>query len=691
MKTSGLHINNTLNPLTERLEVKYIYLPHGPLARVELGKKSIQGLDYAYTLQGWLKDINGFRNDISSTNVYDIGKDGSATNYTNKRFGRDGFATMLQYYTGDYIPINGNNYFNLGSPNSVGLYNGNISALSLGIDTLNPMLKSFRYDKLNRIKMMESAYLSNNIWGVLSNRFGTEYSYDFNGNITNLSRRDETATLLHDIGYTYEQDRNRLRGIEVNGTEIRSSSYHYDALGNLITDDIEEINVDWNVIGKVKFVQTPNNRLNFAYNPFGQRQIKRTDNDTTYYVHDATGNVMGIYVKDDLTITANERPIYGSSRLGIMNKAVVFNMNGGLVSKSNSTIGIKEYELNDHLGNVSVVVLDRKKSLSTNIQPIIKYFTDYYPFGYQISDRTNSSEYRYGFNGKEYDNEIYNTSNFQDYGMRLYDTRIARFWGVDPLKSDYPMLTPFQFASNSPIWAIDLDGLEAYIVNGKFDRWGPIKGAEAPVIVIKKAGDLDGVTLKNNSKDYFGQNITVAQFYKRAQRVYAEGGTYDETAQAYVNAQDNKREAAGGNEIDNYYQMEYPNFDVYSPKNSYKRWNDIRGTGYSKIENLNNLAGADAAVNSVVLLLMGLSFDSTYGATQWRGQKGPFENVMMYFTKNIEVPFKALGTGSKGNYVDNVTTIVKNGSYHIFFNFTKTKPETNQNYEKLPKDCKNHY
>jgi len=50
--------------------------------------------------------------------------------------------------------------------------------------------------------------------------------------------------------------------------------------------------------------------------------IKRTLNDTTYYVHDATGNVMGIYVKNDLTLTAQDRPIYGSSRLGIINKDV---------------------------------------------------------------------------------------------------------------------------------------------------------------------------------------------------------------------------------------------------------------------------------------------------------------------------------------------------------------------------------
>jgi hypothetical protein len=32
---------------------------------------------------------------------------------------------------------------------------------------------------------------------------------------------------------------------------------------------------------------------------------------------------------------------------------------------------------------------------------------------------------------------------------------------VDPLTRSYPELTPYQFASNTPIWAVDLDGLEA--------------------------------------------------------------------------------------------------------------------------------------------------------------------------------------------------------------------------------------
>jgi len=55
--------------------------------------------------------------------------------------------------------------------------------------------------------------------------------------------------------------------------------------------------------------------------------------------------------------------------------------------------------------------------------------------------------------------------NQQDYGMRIYDPRVGRFYSADPIGAKYPELTPYQFASNCPITAVDLDGLEAALVS----------------------------------------------------------------------------------------------------------------------------------------------------------------------------------------------------------------------------------
>jgi RHS repeat-associated protein len=75
--------------------------------------------------------------------------------------------------------------------------------------------------------------------------------------------------------------------------------------------------------------------------------------------------------------------------------------------------------------------------------------------------------YRYGFNGKENDNDVKGTANQQDYGMRIYDPRLGRFLSVDPLTKSYPWLSTYQFAANSPISGTDLDGGEYryYMIN----------------------------------------------------------------------------------------------------------------------------------------------------------------------------------------------------------------------------------
>lgn len=74
--------------------------------------------------------------------------------------------------------------------------------------------------------------------------------------------------------------------------------------------------------------------------------------------------------------------------------------------------------------------------------------------------RTQSQDkYRYGFNGKEMDNEIHNsTGTSYDFGARMYDPGVGRWLACDPLAAKYTDLSPYQFVANMPIIAIDPDG-----------------------------------------------------------------------------------------------------------------------------------------------------------------------------------------------------------------------------------------
>jgi len=42
----------------------------------------------------------------------------------------------------------------------------------------------------------------------------------------------------------------------------------------------------------------------------------------------------------------------------------------------------------------------------------------------------------------------------------MYDSRVGRFLSIDPLQKKYPFYTPYQFAGNMPIAAVDQDGME---------------------------------------------------------------------------------------------------------------------------------------------------------------------------------------------------------------------------------------
>jgi RHS repeat-associated protein len=115
----------------------------------------------------------------------------------------------------------------------------------------------------------------------------------------------------------------------------------------------------------------------------------------------------------------------------------------------------------------------------------------------EMPDRKWGNSYRYGFNGKEDDNEVKGEGNQQDYGMRVYDPRLGRFLSIDPLTQKYPFYTPYQFAGNKPIWALDLDGAEElpymdqYEYNGSwgsFDRLKAIPNAAGKIYNNAVAG-----------------------------------------------------------------------------------------------------------------------------------------------------------------------------------------------------------
>ncbi|MEO6883499.1 MAG: hypothetical protein ABI199_05700 [Bacteroidia bacterium] len=130
----------------------------------------------------------------------------------------------------------------------------------------------------------------------------------------------------------------------------------------------------------------------------------------------------------------------------------------------------KEYELDDHLGNVHTTVSDRKNADSTAF--VISY-NDYYPGGMLMPGRTFSSNlYRFGFNkGSEKDDEIYGTGNAYTTEFRELDTRLGgRWWSLDPKGKAWE--SPYVGFSDNPIVYSDPKGTDVKDPKGTTEHTG---------------------------------------------------------------------------------------------------------------------------------------------------------------------------------------------------------------------------
>jgi RHS repeat-associated protein len=482
-------------------QARYYYYLHGPLARMEFGDQRVQGVDYAYTLQGWIKAINGQGLDTA----HNIARDGIAGSLYN-RISRDVYGFTLGYHDSDYHPINSAatainwQTYNYGSitpgKSGNGLYNGNIANTSLSLSKLdNGATKgySYSYDQLNRLSKLNQHEVSGSAWSNTNivDQYKESLSYDGNGNILKNSRNGKASQLSMDkMNYHYYPNSNKLAFVTdsvsaSNYTEDidnqSDTNYIYDKIGNLRSDAAEGLtSVNWTVYGKIRSITKTagSTNINYAYDVAGNRVVKDVTTDSgaykQFYVRDAQGNVLAIYELRDDAIKWNEQHLYGSSRIGVFNFAAAIPDTVALPSANqyvfdSALLGKTTYELSNHLGNVLTTISDKKLQVKNISDSTVDYnlaevlsANDYYAFGMQQPGRSYSlGGYRYGFNGKENDNDVKGEGNQQDYGMRIYDSRLGKFLSVDPLQKKFPELSTYQFASNKPINSIDLDGMEA--------------------------------------------------------------------------------------------------------------------------------------------------------------------------------------------------------------------------------------
>lgn len=98
---------------------------------------------------------------------------------------------------------------------------------------------------------------------------------------------------------------------------------------------------------------------------------------------------------------------------------------------------------------------------------------NYYLGGMSMPERkySSTSQYRYGFNGHEKDDEVKDYGNHLSFGDYGYDTRIGRRWNIEPLIKKYPSNSSYLVFGNNPVLFADPDGMDWILSTGNRIYW----------------------------------------------------------------------------------------------------------------------------------------------------------------------------------------------------------------------------
>jgi RHS repeat-associated protein len=477
---------------------KYSYYKHGALKRLQLGgTEKTQGLDYVYTINGWLKSINDPT--LGSRDPGDDNFDGS-----HSTFAKDVFGFSLHYFSGDYKRQNTYvQYATVYSTTGLAMEN-KYNGLTMGLRWQSTMPFGANNSYTNQVLACNYLYTEQNelkeyvfatatagdgnrpanvptaddvsVLTALPEYRMTTISYDLNGNLQSLKRDGNNIGAagnpykMDELQYAYSSTPNRLTAVNdvvaanVRQEDVDAGVFTYDAIGRMIVDGTRSAKYTYNIYGMVTSVRdavTNELKVTYTYDDGGLKLSRTTYSGgaaviVNYYVNDASGSLVAVYDKDNTnSVRLIEQTIYGAGRLGtyyaLTNKYV--------------------YELNDHQGNVRVVIGRQR----VNNQAEVLAYMDYDAMGNILPGRAYYAEnYRFGYQGQEV-NDLLGWNEFE---ARMYDPGLGRWLVPDPAGQFH---SPYLAMGNAGHYYTDPDGrlvpllvLGAALVGGAYNLYNNI-------------------------------------------------------------------------------------------------------------------------------------------------------------------------------------------------------------------------
>ncbi len=175
----------------------------------------------------------------------------------------------------------------------------------------------------------------------------------------------------------------------------------------------------------------------------------------------------------------------------------------------------------------------------------------YYPFGMNfagISTTQATLENKYKYNGKEKQDEF--GLDWYDYGARMYDAILGRWYVIDPLANKYYSLSPYNYTANNPINAIDPDGKYILFVNGLRTSKG-----HADQIKWMGGGRIHKTDVYNywsTESNTFGRKADIAAHYKKK---YKDSNVGFTSGSSHWDSQAKQRHKEGMNKAITFHEM----------------------------------------------------------------------------------------------------------------------------------------
>ena len=319
-----------------------------------------------------------------------------------------------------------------------GRYNGSISGVEWRNGGAAISLYLPEYDGFDRLMGVEEYRQTASGWE--KNPVGYEERgivYDRNGNIKSL-QRTAGGKVVDDLAYTYIGNRltelsERVRTEEAGDVYAPGASengtYEYDLNGNLINDSRRGLEYGYNSLNLLS-------------------EVRRDGQPAATYDWLADGTKLGVRdVGGENGFVYVGSLIYRAERKAL--KLETAHFGDGVIRVNENGTQAVDYFLTDHLGSVRVIL---------NAAGTVKERNDYYPFGarHVRSDYALSTN-RWKYNGKEL--QTTGDLGFLDYGARMYDMSVGRWFGMDPLAERYVGLSGYAYAGNNPFSYIDVLGM----------------------------------------------------------------------------------------------------------------------------------------------------------------------------------------------------------------------------------------